>query len=163
MSITMLYNKINEIKLHTTKKMAGFTLIELLIVIAIIGVLVTIVVIAVDPVRLIGEANDAKKRGELHQLKNALQLYYNDISDYPDTLDVGNLETNGYTRNLPDEYTYAGPDHADVPAGEYRAAVDLDYPITNFNDDGTYTACNIPPSSVPSGWETTYDYFICPD
>ena len=47
------------------KRKSGFTLIELLVVIAIIGILVTIVVVAIDPVKLIGESRDAKKREEL--------------------------------------------------------------------------------------------------
>src|SRR3972149_6088887 len=103
------------------KRKSGFTLIELLVVIAIIGILVTIVVVAIDPVKLIGESRDAKKREELQQLKNALQLYYNDNNSYPDDATILNdltLPNPPYTRSMPDEYVYD-----DVPPGEYRAGV----------------------------------------
>lgn len=69
-----------------TNKIKGFTLIELLIVIAIIGILVTIAIIAINPVRLIQDARDSTRRADLQQIKAAMQLFYNSCKFYPPTL-----------------------------------------------------------------------------
>jgi prepilin-type N-terminal cleavage/methylation domain-containing protein len=50
----------------------GFTLIELLIVIAIIGFLAAAILVAVDPVRRIQEARDARRSSEVNAILNAI-------------------------------------------------------------------------------------------
>ena len=135
----------------------GFTLIELLIVIAIIGILVGIVVVAINPARLVGEANDSARRQELAQVKNSLQLYFNDFNSYPGALT--DLQT-VYMRNIPDFTVSYSTSAAGIPSGEYRAATILQYPDTPLNDDNTKTKCNPVPTGV--GWDDA-DYFICPD
>ena len=145
----------------------GFTLIELLVVIAIIGILVSIVVVAIDPVAVIGRANDSKKREELSQVKNALQLYFNDHNRYPidsdDEFSVSCAVTclsPDFMRQVPSSAVYADDTVAGVPSGEYRAAEVLAKP--NTSDGDTLVKCG-GASQHPSGWSTTYDYFICPD
>ena len=60
----------------------GFTLIELLIVIAIIGVLASIILASLQTARL--KANDAKRLTEMDQVRIALELYALDHSGtYP--------------------------------------------------------------------------------
>lgn len=59
----------------------GFTLIELLVAIAIIATLIGLAIPNFLGAR--GRAKDAKRKGEMQQLKNALQLYYNDYAMYP--------------------------------------------------------------------------------
>ncbi len=59
----------------------GFTLIELLIVIAIIGLLSTLAVVALGSARV--KARDSKRLADLKQLQTALELYYTDQNKYP--------------------------------------------------------------------------------
>lgn len=61
----------------------AFTLIELLVVIAIIGLLASIVLVALNSAR--SKARDAKRKGDLHNIKAALELYYNSYGSYPPT------------------------------------------------------------------------------
>lgn len=62
-------------------KKRAFTLIELLVVIAIIGLLASIVLIALNSAR--AKSRMAARVGTLKQLTTALELYYNDNSGYP--------------------------------------------------------------------------------
>jgi type II secretion system protein G len=61
----------------------GFTLIELLIVIAIIGILASITLVMLNPNFIFGQTRDARRKSDLKQIANALQLYYNDNKQFP--------------------------------------------------------------------------------
>ena len=61
----------------------GFTLIELLIVIAIIGVLSSIVLASLNNAR--SRARDTKRIMEFKQIQTALELFYNQYGQYPVT------------------------------------------------------------------------------
>ncbi|MEZ7820853.1 MAG: type II secretion system protein [Patescibacteria group bacterium] len=63
------------------KNKKGFTIIELLIVIAIIGLLATISIVALNGARQKGR--DAKRVGDIRQIQTALELYFNDQNSYP--------------------------------------------------------------------------------
>ena len=64
----------------------GFTLIELLVVIAIIGLLSTLSILALNQAR--ARARDAKRISDIKQIQTALELYYNDKGDYPETASI---------------------------------------------------------------------------
>lgn len=67
----------------TTLKRKSFTLIELLIVIAILGILAAAVLVAINPLKRMGQTRDAQRKNDLGQLKNALEAYNAIYGSYP--------------------------------------------------------------------------------
>ncbi|MFA6397853.1 MAG: type II secretion system protein [Candidatus Paceibacterota bacterium] len=60
---------------------AGFTLIELLVVVAIIGILSSIVLTSLNKAR--SKGRDARRNSDIHQIQNALAMYYDINGQYP--------------------------------------------------------------------------------
>ena len=59
-----------------TKKHHGFTLIELLVVVAIIGLLASVVMVAMGPAR--ARARDSARKSALKQIQLAMEMCYDD-------------------------------------------------------------------------------------
>ena len=57
------------------KNQKGFTLIELLVVIGILAILLAITLIAINPARQFGQANDTKRRSDITQILNSIGQY----------------------------------------------------------------------------------------
>ncbi len=76
----------------------GFTLLELLIVIAIIGVLASIVMASLNSARV--KARDSKRLSDIRQIKVALELYYDVYGYYPDCAGNDVCSTTGYSASL---------------------------------------------------------------
>lgn len=68
-------------------KKSGFTLIELLVVVAIIGVLSSVVLASLNSARAKGR--DAKRLSDLNQIRNILEMYYDNNGSYPVSLGGG--------------------------------------------------------------------------
>jgi prepilin-type N-terminal cleavage/methylation domain-containing protein len=62
--------------LKITAKNKGFTLIELLIVMAILGVLAVVVLVAINPVQQLARTRDAGRKSGVSQLGRAMEAYY---------------------------------------------------------------------------------------
>ncbi|GEM_PF-357962 len=69
----------NFAELKNTKR--GFTLIEILVVIAIIGILSSVVLASLAVSR--AKARDARRIADLEEVKKALELYYDSNGEYP--------------------------------------------------------------------------------
>jgi len=76
----------------------AFTLVELLVVIAIISILTIITVSQFQTAKR--KANDVARKGDLSALSKALMMYYADLNEFPDELDLttgGEFKDGSYT------------------------------------------------------------------
>jgi len=134
----------------TNRKSKGFTLIEMLIVIVVIAILALIVI-----PRLLGAGRKAKEatlKGDLHQLRNAIQQFEADCGDYP--LAIADLQTApaggsvGGTGIAIDVQGWQGPylrtPDGNLPVDPFTGAADWTY-VPNTGDvhsASTLTAIN---------------------
>lgn len=68
---------------NTKKQQKGFTVIEVLVVVAIIGLLASIVLTNLSTAKSRGR--DAKRKSDMIQIRTALELYFNEHNSYPIT------------------------------------------------------------------------------
>jgi type II secretion system protein G len=95
-------------------KSRGFTLIELLVVIAIIGLLATMAVVSFSSAQR--KARDSRRLADIAQMRKAIELYYDDNSNYPDACnpntgcDAANLSAflSPYMTSIPVDPTNSG-------------------------------------------------------
>jgi len=71
-------------KLSATKQ-RGFTLIELLLVIAILSLMASLILRAIDPVKKMSQARDAIRKSQMAQVRDALAAYLALNGSYPST------------------------------------------------------------------------------
>lgn len=104
----------------------GFTLIELLVVMAVLAVIASGVVIAINPGKRIRQANDTKIKNDVGQMATALQAYYTTNQLYPAAL--SDLVTNGDLKVIPahpqggQTYTYSRTGTCTITSCEAQVA-----------------------------------------
>src|SRR2546421_1532210 len=117
----------------------GFTLIELLIVMAIIGTLLTIAVPRYF--HSLQHARETVLRQDLSILREAIDKYYADLGQYPETLPA--LAEKHYVRSLPvDPFTKLADSWTVVPSEdpEHPGVRDLHSGAADLATDGTPVA-----------------------
>lgn len=88
----------------------GFTLIELLIVIAVLGVLAAVVLVAIDPIEQLARGRDSGYKSSTGQLGRAVQAYYTAQQAYPTANNtwMTTLQNSGEIKTLPSGYNAPG-------------------------------------------------------
>ncbi len=89
----------------------GFTLVELLIVVAIIGILAAVALIAINPAKRQNQAKDSAIKSDIGQIATALGTYFTSHqATYPDQL--SDLVIDGELNYLPAPPPGAGTDYS---------------------------------------------------
>ncbi len=113
---------------NKASRSGGFTLLELIIVIAIVGILASIVLPGLGDTRL--SAQEAALKTNLRTMRDAIDQYYADNGNYPGALTV--LEEDGYLRTVPrDPFTQSNETWVEV-----QAEFDEEAAETDFAEDG---------------------------
>jgi len=133
-----------------SRKSKGFTLIEMLIVIVVIAILALIVI-----PRLLGAGRKAKEaalKGDLHQLRNAIQQFEADCGDYPAAIDdlqtapaAGSIGGNGIDLDVSAwQGPYLRTPDGGLPVDPFTTLADWTYVATSgdVNSSSTLTAIN---------------------
>lgn len=132
--LTAQFNKL-------TKNQKGFTLIELLVVIGILAILLAIVLIAINPARQFGQANDTRRKSDVTQVLNAIGAYEAD--------NAGGLPT-GLTKGMASAVDVATICSTIVPT--YVPSLPVDPTVNSGN---AFATC--PAAGVTSGYQVQVD------
>ena len=133
-------------KLLPKKLQKGFTLIELLVVIGILAVLLSIVLVAINPARQFAQANNTQRRSDVGAMLNGIHQY---AADNKGTLPPG-MPAQGLAANINSTGTGAAFCNALVPT--YIAALPRDPSTGTYTDCTNYsTAYQINVSSASAG------------
>lgn len=159
-----MLNSYNKRFLSTNFPASGFTLIELIVVIAVVGVLATVITSYLGAAR--NRGNDSRRVSDVKQIQSALELYYSNHQSYPVTLnlliadgDIASIPTppKGLTGEITYKYSALG---AGSDCNSYHLGVTLD-DINNLilNTDSDVIPATVCDGSVAdfSGADPVYD------
>lgn len=124
---------------RSTCRSRGFTLIELLTVIAIIGVLASLIGVRLNITR--NKAHDARRIAEMDSMMTALELYYDENGVYP----CGVLQAGGGATQVDDDIW-----HDDTTTGSFLNADDP-FPADGFTCSTTPTYGLVDEGILPGG------------
>jgi prepilin-type N-terminal cleavage/methylation domain-containing protein len=135
-----------KIKVHmqikTNRK--GFTLLEILLVIAAIGILAAIVLIAINPNKQLAQARDTARQSDINAIQKGLDQYLIETGAYPNTLN----STSGYICNTGTEQVGGGTNCS--------GRIDLRVLVPNY-------IAAIPRDTQATGSSTGYNIVINPN
>jgi len=136
------------------KKQKAFTLIELLIVIAIIGILATLIIANLSQAR--ARARDSQRKAQLQQIATALQLYFDVKNDYPASMSssMNTLTTYFLCSESGFSTSCTGTKYAEFtpPVGGSNQ---------NYSYTHTTTPAGAPDFKIYTKLETIDKYFVC--
>lgn len=116
----------------------GFTLLEILLVIAAIGILAAIVIVAINPNRQLAQTRDAQRRSDTNTLQKALEQYLIETGNYPSGVSENILEVcNSGSNSIGEGSVNSGCVDLRVLVPTYLAAIPLD-PSTTNSETGYY-------------------------
>lgn len=132
----------------------GFSFIELVIVIALIGIVFTIVMSQIG-FEQVGRARDAKRKDHLKRIADAFEEYYNDYGQYPPHTilsNCGGSELSPYINQVPCDpgdgsaYVYQPyPDNTNRRAYRVYTALEKGESDQAVEDLGCLNGCMSPP------------------
>ncbi len=88
----------------------GFTLIELLVVIAILGILASLIVLAINPAEIQKKGRDAQRLSDLATIRKSIDLAITDGKTLPGTVAAPFTGTSTGTRDTTNAANYVGMD-----------------------------------------------------
>ena len=77
---------------NTLRSKKGFTLLEILLVVAAIGILASIVIIAINPGKQLAETRNAKRNADVGQVLNGVYQYLIDEGSVPSSITTTQTE-----------------------------------------------------------------------
>lgn len=110
----------------------GFTLIEVLVAVTIIAVLVSIGVVSYSSVNK--RSRDAKRKGDVEQMRSALEMYRADNSYYPNTGSGAWADASGLSTVLVSSYLPTIP-------SDPKSTQTYRYKATNLSGGNYYGYC----------------------
>ena len=132
--------------MYLKKYKFGFTFIEVLVVVTIIGILSTLGMISYS--EFVKQSRDAKRKGDLENIRGALEMYKSKNNLYPLTAAVvigsslcdpapGGCGQGTYIQKIPGDpksaiYTYY-----------YSSATGVDYVVGAYLEQGSTSSCGI--------------------
>lgn len=144
----------------------GFTLIELLIVIAILGVLAVVVLVAINPVEQLAKTRDTGRISTVTQLGHALEAYYTSRNaQYPGAVGAAanwgtDLTTSGELSTFPTGSAYtaysaaACTENAEPTAGALTDTDNFCYDFSAANGAIVYSVMESESQSSKCGGAT---------
>lgn len=116
----------------------GFTLIELLLVIGIIAILASIVIVAINPTKQLGDARDAQRRSDVNTILNAVYQYAIDNNgNLPSNIPTGTDPTTDSDQICATGQTCGGVS-LDVLTGSYLVSIPLDPSVASSSSGTNY-------------------------
>lgn len=80
-------------KLLNVKQDGGFTLVEILVTLSLLGIMVGMVLVVLNPASYRQKARDGRRQSDLQVVAGAIEMYYAQQSVYPSGTDAANLNT----------------------------------------------------------------------